>query len=182
MEIFLGITVVLAVVIFGALISIGNERQRKAIDELREQVVAWAIQDVHIKREKVKMEIKIDDPVAWLNSVITNVYGTQLDLSVFEVVDGPKALICDRQDGGKAIVSHLSLKDIKYLKKTKKLNKLATVSTTHPLLSMPKNTFVIRFSVLNAGLFFDSELAFAWEKLTESQGIHNGNLFVYLLP
>ena len=39
MEILLAIVVASAVIFFGALISMGNERQRKAIDGLREQVV-----------------------------------------------------------------------------------------------------------------------------------------------
>lgn len=43
MEIILAIVVAAAVVFFGALISMGNERQRRAIDELREQVVMWAV-------------------------------------------------------------------------------------------------------------------------------------------
>ena len=75
MEIFLGIVVVVAVFFFGVLISIGNERQRKAIDDLREQVVAWAMQDIRIKRENIKREITIENPMAWLNQMVAKVYG-----------------------------------------------------------------------------------------------------------
>jgi hypothetical protein len=53
MEITLAVVVAAAVIFFGALISTGNERQRKAIDGLREQVIMWAMQDLRIKREKL---------------------------------------------------------------------------------------------------------------------------------
>ena len=38
MEIILAIVVASAVIFFGALISMGNERQRKSIDNLRDQL------------------------------------------------------------------------------------------------------------------------------------------------
>ena len=53
MEYLIGTSVLLAVLLLGALISAANERQRKAIDGLREQVEAWAEQDIRIKREKL---------------------------------------------------------------------------------------------------------------------------------
>lgn len=64
MEIILAIVVGAAVIFFGALISIGNERQRRAIDALREQTVLWAMQDLRIKRERLAREVRIDDPLA----------------------------------------------------------------------------------------------------------------------
>ena len=57
MEIILAVVVGVAVIIFGALISLGNERQRKAIDGLREQVVLWAMQDLRIKRESLARDV-----------------------------------------------------------------------------------------------------------------------------
>ena len=39
-------------VFFGALISVGNERQRKAIDGIREQASFWAEQDLRLKRAR----------------------------------------------------------------------------------------------------------------------------------
>ena len=41
-----------AVIFFGALLSIGNERQRKAIDGIREQASYWAEQDLRLKRAR----------------------------------------------------------------------------------------------------------------------------------
>lgn len=67
MEIILAIVVGVAVIFCGALISMGNERQRRAIDDLREQVVRWAIQDLRIKHERLARDVRIDDPLDWLN-------------------------------------------------------------------------------------------------------------------
>lgn len=53
MEISLAIGVASAVIFFGALISMGNERQRRAIDGLREQVVLWAVKDLQTQREEI---------------------------------------------------------------------------------------------------------------------------------
>lgn len=71
MEILLAIVVVSAVIFFGALISMGNERQKKAIDDLREQVSLWAMQDLRIKHEGHARDVRIDDPLGWLNTLAT---------------------------------------------------------------------------------------------------------------
>jgi hypothetical protein len=65
MEIILAIVVATAVIFFGALISAGNERQRKAIDNLREQTSLWAMQDLRIKRERLAREVHMNDPLGW---------------------------------------------------------------------------------------------------------------------
>ena len=62
MEYLIGTSVLLAVLLLGALISSANERQRKAIDGLREQIEAWAEQDIRIKREKLARQIAVPDP------------------------------------------------------------------------------------------------------------------------
>jgi len=75
MEIILAIVVATAVIFFGALISMGNERQRRAIDDLREQTVLWAMQDLRIKREKLARDVRIDDPIGWLNRITVKSVG-----------------------------------------------------------------------------------------------------------
>lgn len=62
------------------LISDGNDRQRKALDGIREQAALWAMQDLRLKREKLAREVKVDDPLAWLNQVVAKVYGENLGL------------------------------------------------------------------------------------------------------
>lgn len=92
MELFLAIVAALAVIFFGALISMGNERQRKAIDELREQVVLWAVQDLKIKRERLAHDVTVDDPLGWFNKTVSKVCGYDLKLQVHEVFEEPQAL------------------------------------------------------------------------------------------
>lgn len=57
LEVVLAISVLAAVVVVGLLISIGNERQRKAIELLREDLRSWALGDLEIKRETASREI-----------------------------------------------------------------------------------------------------------------------------
>ena len=47
MELLLAVIVCASVIFFGVLISIGNVRQSRAIDNLREQITLWAIHDLH---------------------------------------------------------------------------------------------------------------------------------------
>jgi hypothetical protein len=88
-----------AVIFFGVLISTGNERQRRALDGIREQAALWATQDLRLKREKLARDVKVDDPVAWLNQAVAMVYGKSLDLTVTEVFENPQALVCTAKDG-----------------------------------------------------------------------------------
>jgi len=94
MEMILALAVVIAVIIFGGLISVGNERQRKALEGIREQVALWALQDLRLKREKLAREMKVDDPVKWWNVVFAKICGEFLDLNVAEVFDTPQTLVC----------------------------------------------------------------------------------------
>jgi len=99
MDLILAVVVVIAVIFFGALISAGNERQRKAIDNLREQVVLWAMQDLRNKREKLARDVKMDDPLGWLSKIASQIVGTDLQLQVLEAFDDPPALVCDPTTG-----------------------------------------------------------------------------------
>src|SRR5689334_17470800 len=99
MEIILAIVVASAVIFFGALISMGNERQRKALDGLREQVVLWAMQDLKIKREHLVRTVQVPDPLSWLNKTASKVCGYNLQLQVLEVYETPQSLVCSSGDG-----------------------------------------------------------------------------------
>jgi hypothetical protein len=47
-----------------------------------------------MKREELAREIKVDDPLGWLNRVVSKVTGNKLVLEVDEFFDKPQALIC----------------------------------------------------------------------------------------
>ena len=181
MEIILALVVVIAVIIFGALISIGNERQRKAIDRLREQVVLWALQDLRIKQEKLAREVKVDDPLEWLKSVVAKVTGNNLVLEVDEIFDEPQALVCRSSDGGRAVLTPLSPVTLRQRTRGSRA-RLNQITVNNPLFSLPRGTQHYEVSVLNAGMLFDLELPLAWESLSGQQAAQIDRLWLYIFP
>ena len=180
MDAVFAILVLGAVVFFGALISAGNERQRKALEGIREQAAQWAMQDLRLKREKLAREVKVDDPVAWLNQVVEKVYGENMDLTVLEVFNDPQALVCSSDDGRKVVFSPASPTEIHRLKQKRK-SKLSYPSNSHPLMNLPKGVQHAEISILNGGFFFDLEFSFVWKGLanTNIEPIRPLSLYYY---
>lgn len=164
----LAILVLGAVILFGAFISVGNERQRKALDGIREQAALWAMQDLRLKREKLAQNVRVDDPVAWLNGVASKAIGESLRLNVTEVYDSPMALVTIAQGGKKIIFSPASKEELLRLKRERK-SKLLRGSNIHPLLSLPRGVKHWDISILNGGVLFDLELSLAWRMLTGTE-------------
>ena len=179
MDAVLAILVLGAVIFFGALISTGNERQRRALDGIREQAALWAMQDLRLKREKLARDVKVDDPIAWLNQVVAKVYGESLDLTVAEVFDGPQTLVCSAKDGRKVLLSSASPDDIRRLKREHK-SKLSRVGNAHPLLDLPRKVEHMEISILNGGIFFDLELSLVLKLLTRQNTSPANRLWMYL--
>jgi len=182
MELLLALVVVTAVILFGALISIGNERQRRAIVELREQVVLWAIQDLRIKREHLAREVRVDDPLIWLNLTAGRILAQELRLQVVETFDEPQTLVCTHGDDNQRIIfSTLSPDELKHLKSGRQ-NRLSNFATGNPLLSLPRKIVRHELSVLNCGFLFDLELPLAWSGITGCHAKRTDRLWMYLLP
>lgn len=182
MEIILAIIVAVAVIFFGALISMGNERQRKAIDGLREQVVLWAVQDLKIKRKHLERTVQVPEPLGWLNKTVSKVCGYDLKLQVHEVFEEPQALVCFSGNGSiQVIFSPLSPADLRRMKNGKQ-NRLSQSAKQHPLLLLPRSMSVHELSVLNEGLLFDIELSFVWKHLTDQEILFADQLWIYLIP
>ena len=166
MELILAIVVASAVIFFGALISMGNERQRKAIDGLREQVVLWAMQDLKIKREHLARTVQVPDPLGWLNKTASKICGYDLKLQVLEMFEEPPSLICTSGDGSiRVAFSPFSPADLRRIKSGKQ-NRLSQFAGHNPLLLLPRIVEVHELSVLNGGHLFDLELTLAWKALT----------------
>lgn len=179
MEMILALVVVIAVFIFGALISMGNERQRKAIDRLREQVVQWAIQDLSIKRDKLVLEVKVDEPLSWFNNTFSKVFGYDLKLQFLESFEEPQSIICISGEGAMKIVfSTLSPADLRHLKRSKH-SRLAQFPDHNPLLSLPRNVKIYELSALNGGILFDKEISLAWKGLTGQELKSINHLWLY---
>jgi len=179
MDAVFAILVLGAVIFFGALISAGNERQRKALDGIREQTAQWAMQDLRLKREKLARDVKVDDPVAWLNQMVVKVYGEDLDLTVTEVFDNPQALVCSAKDGRKVVFSPASPADINSLTNRRK-GRLSYIDDIHPLVKLPRKVKHLKLSILNAGLLFEMELPLAWKLIRGNGAIESELLWMYL--
>lgn len=179
MEIILAIVVVSAVIFFGALISLGNERQRRAIESLREQTLLWAMQDLHIKRERLAREARVDDPLGWLNKVTTKACGYDLKLRVVQAFEEPQALSCTSGDSSNIVISPLSPTEIARRKRERK-SRLSQYTERNPLLSMPRNITTYEISVLNGGIFFDLELQLAWKVLAGPGAEQIDRLWLYV--
>jgi hypothetical protein len=166
MELLLALAVIAAVIIFGALISFGNERQRRAIDELREQVVLWAIQDMRIKREHLAREVRVDDPIGWFNQIATKISGMNFNLQLVDANGELGALIFAAEGGGVRVVfADISPDEIRRLKHEAN-GRLSKYANNNPLFSLSSHATAYEISVLNGGVFFDLELPKAWKALT----------------
>lgn len=182
METILAIVVIAAVIFFGALISAGNERQRKAIDALRDQTALWAMQDLRIKREKLTRDVRVDDPLRWLNNLVARTYGRDMHLQVQEAFDEPRALVCvEGSHGDRVLFSPLSPSEIRQINRNKR-SRLSQYGGRHPLLSLPRQVAAYEFSVLNSNILFDLELPLAWKGLTHQEVLQMERLWMYKLP
>lgn len=180
MELLLAIVVASAVIFFGALISMGNERQRKAIDGLREQVVLWAIQDLKIKREHLARNVQVPDPLTWFNNITSKIWGYDMKLRFLESFDEPQGLMFASEDNTiKLVFSPLSPMDIRRIKNNTH-NRLGRLVNQNPLLSLPRSIDIHELSTLNGGILFDLELPLAWNGLTNHGAKPTSRIWIYL--
>jgi hypothetical protein len=172
--------VVAAVIFFGALISLGNERQRRAIDALREQAALWAVQDLRLKREKLAREVKVDDPLGWLNRVASKVTGRDFHLKAIEYFDIPVVLACESDDRSKRVLfTPLSPAEIRRLKREKR-SRLSQYANQNPIFSLSGKSAAYELTILNAGILFDLEVAVAWKSLT-GEALEGQCFWLYLI-
>lgn len=180
MELLLALAMITAVILFGALLSLGNERQRRAIDELREQVVLWAIQDLRIKRERLARNIRVDDPLGWLSHTTEKILGSVVNLKVVEVFQDPPVLVCaNENENHRVIFSTLSPNEVKGLRNARK-NRLTNSVMGNPLLSMSRKVVEYQLSTLNCGFLFDAEFELAWKAITGHNAEKTDRLWIYL--
>ena len=177
----LALTVLISLIVLGALISIGNERQRKAIDSISQQTQAWAIEDLRLKRGQVEANISIDNPIAWLNTAVSRALGRETQLSTPEIAENPFAVSFEDHYAGETLVfSLLSPKMLRKLSKEKR-SELSNRTNQHPLIPWRKGITIFEMNLLNAGIRFDLELPIAWQALTKEQ-TSSEYLWGYVLP
>lgn len=184
LEVALAISVLAAVIVVGALISIGNERQRKAIAQLRDDLRNWALGDLEIKREKASREIEIIDPLAWLHNAARKATGTAWELrAISKILEQPDAVVVASSNG-----SYLLFSPEKPSRVRKLLRAPSRSTGTGPLPSEMRTAIrgrskmeVYELSPLNAGIFFDLEADRVWRMLTD-RPLSANRLWLYEFP
>jgi hypothetical protein len=180
MDALLAMLVLGAVIFFGALISLGNERQRQALEGIREQAALWAMQDLRLKREKLAREVRVDDPLGWLNRIVSKVVGRNFNLKVVESFGAPPVLVCESEDrSSKVVLTPLSPVAIRRLKRGRK-SRLSQYANQNPLFSLAGNTTAYELTILNAGILFDLEVALAWKSMT-GEDLGSQSLWMFLI-
>ena len=182
MDILIGTSVLVAIVLLGALLSAANERQRKALDGIREQVEAWAEEDILIKREKVARSIQIESPLDWLEKTAANALGLVpgiLSTSLWEK-DGLTGLIAIRKDGGRLVFTPAPRDRFLATVKLKKRGAL-TQAETGLLGDKPEKVSHYDLSVVTSGMFFDIEAALVWQALS-GQSLPAKHLTMFEVP
>jgi hypothetical protein len=163
------IAILFSLVVLGGLISVGNERQRKAIDKISEHAQAWAIEDLRLKRGQIEGNISIEDPIAWLSTAASRALGRQIQLTQVEVLENPTALSCITETSGESVLfSLLSPKELRARSKVKQ-SELSKRGAQHPLVPLQKGVDGFEMNILNAGVNFDLELPVMWQKVRKEQ-------------
>jgi hypothetical protein len=177
-----GATALFALFLLGALLAFANERQRQAIDGLRQQVEAWAEQDIRLKREKLARQIAVLDPLAWLEKTAAQALGSAPRL--VSVAPWQKenltALVAVCQDGRRLVFSPLP-RD-RFLKAVQlKGRGVLTQAETGLLGDKPKQALHQELSVLTSGMFFDLEAAQVWQAVA-GQALPVPHLTLFEVP
>lgn len=163
MDILLGTSLLIAIVLLGALLTAANERQRKALDGIREQVEAWAQEDILVKRDKVARSIASESPLAWLERVSAGALGLAPGILSTErwEKDGLVAVTAVCKDGGRLVFTPAPRERFLKTVKLKKRGAL-TRAETGLLGDKPEKVPHYELSVVTSGIFFDIEAAWAW--------------------
>jgi len=172
------VSVLASALFFGALLSAGNERQRRAIDGIREQAARWAEADLRLKRAQAARDVKVDDPINWLAGVISRVLGESpvlTNLTVWEHEDA-RAMVAVCSDGRRMVVTPLP--QDRFLKALRSRSRSRLARAEVGLLGdYPKRVPVHELSIITAGAFFDLEAAQVWHHIA---GVSLGAERLYL--
>jgi hypothetical protein len=168
LETALAISVLAAVIVVGLLISIGNERQRRAIDELGDHMREWAIKDLQIKRQQAAEHISIEDPIAWIGEKARVVMGFEPFVKgPVKVYDNPAALELQVSNDRLLVLSPVEPKILRKLSRQRGRRKSLLEDPPALLGKNPTRVPAYEASPLNAGVFFDIEADRVWRQFAE---------------
>lgn len=167
LDIVFALSVLAAVILFGALISVGNERQRQAIDGLRQQVTRWAEADLRQKRVQLMREVRVPDPCKWLESSAARLLGIPPQLTELTPWEsgGLSALVAPCADGRKLIVTPVP--PAIFIKGIQPRGSRRLARAEVGLLGdRPRRLIPHEMNIITCGSFFDLEAKLAWREVT----------------
>jgi hypothetical protein len=182
LDVLFALSVLAAVIFFGALISVGNERQRKAIDGIREQASFWAEQDLRLKRARAMRDVRVPDACQWLNGVTARLLGTSpqlLALNLWEE-NGLKAVVCPCENGRKLVVTPVP--PAHFVKAVRVNGRSRLAKAEIGLLGdHPQRVPVHEMNIVTCGSFFDLEAKLAWQQVCGSP-LDAERLYLFEVP
>ena len=182
LDVIFAVSVLGAVIFFGALLSIGNERQRKAIDGIREQASYWAEQDLRLKRARAVHEVQVHDPRAWLTGIISRVTGESPILTSLHPWenDEARAVVAVCSDGRHLVLTPLQPRRFIQAIRPKSRSRLQRAEVGL-LGDHPKRVPVHELNIVTAGAFFDIEATKAWQQVTGAP-LRAERLYLFEVP
>ena len=183
------IATVILVALLAAMITVGLERQRHELSEIRHQIESWAEEDLEVKRVKLAPQINVPDAVAWLNTCAARTMGAEPGIARFPIESAygePKVLVGEDAEGRRFLLSAYTPDAIRRIPvagrwpwSRSRLSKFG--SNLHPLLPLSRRVETYQLSTLNCGITFNLEAAQVWKKLT-GQELKMKELWLYVLP
>lgn len=185
MDIALAVVITVVLIALGAVLSIGNERQRKAIEGLRKEHQNWAEQDIRLKREKLSRSVVVENPLVWLNEMAQKHTGLPLELTGTDILtdqDVP-AIVSKAKTGTKYLFTPMPREEfLKAVTVSKKnAGQLARYLPSGLLGDKPAKAPYWEMTISNSEIFFDLEAAQVWRAIT-GQVRAVDRLFMYELP
>jgi hypothetical protein len=165
LDIVIGVVVVGAVVFFGALISAGNERLRKASLELNKIADGYFTQRLRLARGQAQMNVSIPNHAAWLSEAFSKAYGEEKSLTKGKYHKDPECLEMLDVNGRPVLFTPLPPDHLARMIKNQKRGKQA-LGQDNPLLKIGRDAIVNELNILNTTPLFDLELPVAWKELT----------------
>ena len=167
MESIFAVVVVIAIIALGAIISVGNERQRKALEGIRKEIEGWTVEDLRMKRAQAACEIVVENPQEWLERTAAHVFGANPEMGRPEVwrSDGVSAITAPASGGRTLVFTPVPANRFVKAAKARSSSRL-TGATVAILGKNPRRVPVSECSILSHGSFFDLEATQVWQKLT----------------
>jgi hypothetical protein len=183
------VATVILVALLAALITVGLERQRKELAEIRKQIGNWAEEDLEVKRVKLAPQISVQNATAWLNTCAARSMGAEPGITRFPIeapYGEPKVVAGEDAKGRRYLLSAHTPEAVRRIPSPgrwpfarSRLSKFG--SNLHPLVPLSRRVETYQLSTLNCGIAFDLEAAQVWKKLTGEE-LKMKELWLYVLP